>query len=93
MTESRDTGDDRLEAIRMIRDSAAALIASAGGLQRVRSLRFADPGFGPAVYRQMAESKDGSGCSCRRTRADSGSECSNSWLSAKRWDADSLPSR
>jgi len=56
MTESRDTEDDRLEAIRMIRDSAASLIASTGGLQRVRSLRFGEPGFDPAVYRQMAES-------------------------------------
>ena len=55
MTESRDTDDDRREAIRMIRDSAAALIASTGGLARVRSLRFGDPGFDPAVYRQMAE--------------------------------------
>lgn len=46
---------DRLDSIRMIRDSAAAVAPPGGDLKRVRDLRFTDPGFDPAVLRQMGE--------------------------------------
>jgi alkylation response protein AidB-like acyl-CoA dehydrogenase len=46
---------DRLDSIRMIRDSAAAVAPPGGDLGRVRGLRFTDPGFDPAVFRQMGE--------------------------------------
>lgn len=46
---------DRLESIRMIRDSAAAVAPPGGGLKRIRELRFKDPGFDAGVFRQMGE--------------------------------------
>jgi len=46
---------DRLESIRMIRDSAAAVAPPGGELKRVRALRFTDPGFDRGVLRQMGE--------------------------------------
>jgi alkylation response protein AidB-like acyl-CoA dehydrogenase len=46
--------EERLENIRMIRDSAAAL-APRGDLKRVRALRFKLPGFDRAVWEQMCE--------------------------------------
>ncbi len=46
---------DRLDSIRMIRDSAAAIAPPGGDLKRVRDLRFTDPGFDPAVLRQIGE--------------------------------------
>ena len=42
------------ENLRLIRDSAAAF-APRGDLRRGRALRFTDPGFDPAVLRQMGE--------------------------------------
>lgn len=47
--------DDRAESIRMIRDSAAAVAPRGGDSKRVRALRFTDPGYDPAVLRQMGE--------------------------------------
>ncbi len=46
---------DRAESIRMIRDSAAAVAPRDGDTRRVRALRFQDPGFDRAVWRQMGE--------------------------------------
>ena len=46
--------DDRAERIRLIRDSAGAIVP-AGDLKRVRALRFREPGFDRAVWRQMCE--------------------------------------
>ncbi len=46
---------DRLESIRMIRDSAAAVAPPGGDTRRVRDLRFQDPGFDAGVVRQMGE--------------------------------------
>lgn len=45
--------EERLENIRMIQDSAAAF-ASAGGLARVRALRYQSPGFDREVWRTIA---------------------------------------
>ena len=42
------------DELRLIRDSAAA-IAPRGDVRRVRGLRWADPGYDPAVLRQMGE--------------------------------------
>lgn len=47
--------DERDEAIRMIRDSAAGIAPRAGDRKRIRALRFKSPGFDPAVWRQMGE--------------------------------------
>ncbi|MET0629485.1 MAG: acyl-CoA dehydrogenase family protein [Xanthobacteraceae bacterium] len=44
--------DDRAERIRLIRDSAGAIVP-AGDLKRVRGLRYREPGFERAVWRQM----------------------------------------
>ena len=44
--------DDRAERIRLIRDSAGAIVP-AGDLKRVRALRYHEPGFERAVWRQM----------------------------------------
>ena len=46
---------DRLESIRMIRDSAAAVAPPGGDLRRVRDLRFTGPGYDPAVLRGIGE--------------------------------------
>jgi alkylation response protein AidB-like acyl-CoA dehydrogenase len=45
--------DDRAASLRMIRDSAAAVVPADGGLGRVRRLRFTSPGFEPAVWAEM----------------------------------------
>lgn len=45
--------EDRADSIRMIHDSAAAVVAP-GDLKRVRALRFAEPGFDRGVWRRMA---------------------------------------
>jgi alkylation response protein AidB-like acyl-CoA dehydrogenase len=47
--------DERLEMVRMIRDSAGAIAPRGGSLDRVRALRFTSPGFDQDVWRQMAE--------------------------------------
>lgn len=47
--------EDRAESIRMIRDSAAAVVPHGGGSKRVRALRFAGVGYDPAVLAQMGE--------------------------------------
>ncbi|MBX9751658.1 MAG: acyl-CoA/acyl-ACP dehydrogenase [Roseococcus sp.] len=44
---------DRAESIEMIRDSARGLLGADMG--RVRKLRFTEPGFDPALLRQMGE--------------------------------------
>lgn len=46
--------EERLENIRMIRESASAF-APTGALEQVRKLRYATPGFEPTVWREMAE--------------------------------------
>jgi alkylation response protein AidB-like acyl-CoA dehydrogenase len=47
--------EERAESIRMIRDSAAGIAARGGDRKRIRTLRFQEPGFDPAVLRQMGE--------------------------------------
>jgi alkylation response protein AidB-like acyl-CoA dehydrogenase len=47
--------EDRSESLRMIRDSAAGLAPRTGDLRRIRALRFTEPGFDRAVWRQMCE--------------------------------------
>jgi len=47
--------EDRLEGLRLIRDSVAAIVPQGGDLQRIRALRFVEPGFDRAVWREMAE--------------------------------------
>ena len=42
-----------LENLRLIRDSAAAIAPRGGDLRRIRALRFTEPGFDPAVLREM----------------------------------------
>ena len=49
------SGEDRADSIRMIRESAAAVAPRGGALARVRTLRFADPGFDRDVWRQMCD--------------------------------------
>jgi alkylation response protein AidB-like acyl-CoA dehydrogenase len=66
--------EDRAERIRMIRDSAGAIVPP-GDLKRVRALRYAEPGFDRAVWREMcglgwlglrvAEAAGGSGLGMR----------------------------
>src|SRR5262245_57185950 len=46
--------EEAIERIRMIRDSAGA-IATPDDLKRVRALRYGEPGFDRAVWRQMCE--------------------------------------
>ena len=46
---------DRLESIRMVRDSAAAVAPVGGDSKRIRDLRMQMPGYDPAVLRQMGE--------------------------------------
>ena len=45
---------DRSENIRLLRDSAAAIV-TATDLKRIRALRQQDPGFDPAVWRDMCD--------------------------------------
>jgi len=47
--------EDRAENIRMLRDSAAAVAPRDGSLARIRALRFIEPGFDKAVWRQIGE--------------------------------------
>ena len=47
--------EDQAESIRMIRDSAAGIAPRDGDRRRIRALRFQEPGFDPAVLRQMGE--------------------------------------
>jgi alkylation response protein AidB-like acyl-CoA dehydrogenase len=47
--------EERAESLRMIRDSAAAVAPRGGDLKRIRDLRFAEPGFDRAIWREMAE--------------------------------------
>lgn len=44
-----------MSTIEMIRDSAAAVAPREGDLSRIRALRFTQPGFDPAVWREMGE--------------------------------------
>jgi alkylation response protein AidB-like acyl-CoA dehydrogenase len=46
--------EDRLENIRMLRDSAAAVVP-AGDLRRIRALRLKDPGFDRETWDQICE--------------------------------------
>ncbi len=54
VSEADELSAERLEFIRMTRDSAAAVAPRGGDLKRVRALRYTVPGFDPAVWRQMA---------------------------------------
>jgi alkylation response protein AidB-like acyl-CoA dehydrogenase len=66
--------EERAERIRMIRDSAGAIVP-AGDLKRIRALRYDEPGFDRAVWREMcalgwlglrvAEAAGGSGLGMR----------------------------
>ena len=47
--------DDRAESVRLIRESAAGLAPRTGAFRRIRALRFNDPGFDRAVWKQMCE--------------------------------------
>ncbi|MBN8872470.1 MAG: acyl-CoA dehydrogenase family protein [Rhodospirillales bacterium] len=49
------TAEDRSESLRMIRDSAAGIAPRTGDFRRIRALRFTDPGFDRAVWREMCE--------------------------------------
>ena len=55
MADPTDFHAERLEFVRMTRDSAAAIAPRGGDLRRVRALRYTAPGFDRAVWRQMAE--------------------------------------
>lgn len=46
---------DRDESLRMIRDSAAGLAPRTGDFRRIRALRFTEPGFDRAVFREMCQ--------------------------------------
>ena len=47
--------EDRGESLRMIRDSAAGLAPRTGDFRRIRALRFTEPGFDRAVFRDMCQ--------------------------------------
>ncbi len=47
--------EDRDEGVRMIRDSAAGLAPRTGDFRRIRALRFTEPGFDRAVFREMCQ--------------------------------------
>ena len=51
----RESAEDRAESIRMIRDSAAGIAPRGGDRKRIRALRFREPGYDPAMLRQMGE--------------------------------------
>ncbi len=63
--------EDRSDNLRLLRDSAAAIAPRTGDLKRIRELRFAEPGFDRAVWRdicamgwpglRLAEENGGSG--------------------------------
>lgn len=46
---------ERAESVRMIRDSAAAVAPRDGDFSRIRALRYQDPGFDRAVWREMGD--------------------------------------
>ena len=48
-----DNAEGRDESIRMIRESAAGIAPRTGDFRRIRALRFTDPGFDKAVWREM----------------------------------------
>ncbi len=39
------TSEDRIESLRMIRDSASGIAPRTGDFKRIRALRFTEPGF------------------------------------------------
>ncbi len=43
------------DALRMIRDSTAAIAPTGGDLRRIRNLRYLAPGFDPAIWQEMCE--------------------------------------
>ena len=47
--------EDRDEGVRMIRDSAAGIAPRTGDFRRIRALRFTEPGFDRAVFREMCQ--------------------------------------
>jgi alkylation response protein AidB-like acyl-CoA dehydrogenase len=47
--------EDRAESLRMIRDSAAGIAPRTGDFRRIRALRFTEPGFDRAVFREMCQ--------------------------------------
>jgi alkylation response protein AidB-like acyl-CoA dehydrogenase len=47
--------EDRDEGVRMIRDSAAGIAPRTGDFRRIRALRFTEPGFDRAVFREMGQ--------------------------------------
>jgi alkylation response protein AidB-like acyl-CoA dehydrogenase len=47
--------EDRDEGVRMIRDSAAGIAPRTGDFRRIRALRFVEPGFDRAVFREMCQ--------------------------------------
>ena len=47
--------EDRDEGVRMIRDSAAGIAPRSGDFRRIRALRFTEPGFDRAVFREMCQ--------------------------------------
>ena len=47
--------EDRDEGVRMIRDSAAGIAPRSGDFRRMRALRFSEPGFDRAVFREMCQ--------------------------------------
>lgn len=49
------TPEDRAESIRMITESAAGIAPRTGDLRRIRALRFTEPGFDRAVWRDMCQ--------------------------------------
>jgi alkylation response protein AidB-like acyl-CoA dehydrogenase len=49
------TSEDRGESLRMIRDSAAGIAPRTGDFKRIRSLRFTEPGFDRAIWRDMCD--------------------------------------
>jgi alkylation response protein AidB-like acyl-CoA dehydrogenase len=56
MTTAEDRGaEDRGESLRMIRDSAAGIAPRTGDFRRIRALRFTEPGFDRAVFREMCQ--------------------------------------
>lgn len=72
---TEDLGEELGEALRMLRDSAAAVAPPGGDLRRIRALRWQSPGYDPAIWRDMcgmgwlglrlAEEQGGSGLGMR----------------------------
>ncbi len=50
---SEDLRQERIERIRMLRESAAAIVPPGGDLARIRALRFTRPAFDRAAWQQM----------------------------------------